>query len=106
RKKVTITTNMSPEQIVSLLRNLKGTSLEVTSGLAGISKSLLDKIERGKRHLTPRVALALCTALGLNETDPIRIMIMKKVHEEDSKRKELKESELAKKLEAINALNF
>ncbi len=55
--------DLSPGQMVRLARAATGWTLTDLAGAAGISKSLLSRVENHSRSLTPRVAQRLLTAL-------------------------------------------
>jgi transcriptional regulator with XRE-family HTH domain len=51
------------------VRKAKGLTLEVLSGLTGISESFLGMVERGASSISLETLVALCDALGITPND-------------------------------------
>ena len=64
------------------LRDRTGLSQEGFAKLCGISKSLVDKIERDQKIPKPVTVADICDGIGIPQTDPIRdILLLKGAHQ-------------------------
>ncbi len=61
-------------QVICELRNKKGLSQEVTSGLAGISRTHLSMIEKGRRKPTLDTIFKISEALNVSPSEIIKII--------------------------------
>lgn len=68
---------------LAILRGKKGLNQKVFGDLVGISKSMVDKMERGLRYIKPAVVHDICTSLEFDETSSIRKILVEKAIEEE-----------------------
>lgn len=68
---------------LAVLRMNKKLSQQTLGDLIGVSKSLMDKIERGVRNIKPSLVDDICTQLGLEKESLIRKLLVEKALAEE-----------------------
>ncbi len=68
---------------IAIMRSSRGLSQRVLAELVGISLSMVDKMERGRRHIKPALVEDICDVFELGEGSIIRKILVEKSLEEE-----------------------
>lgn len=80
------------KRALAILRLNRKLSQPLLAELVGVSKSMIEKMERGVREIKPGIVNDICNAMSIPEESLIRQILMKKAIENEQRKRRLRQA--------------